>query len=89
VLANLVNNGLVKVTRVALESSGNVECVLQTIVDSLDQGLLRTLAELELGAERLLVNILHPVVVGSSITVVDMVLEGNQVRVGDGLGVNR
>jgi hypothetical protein len=87
VLADGVNDRLVKVTRVALEAL-HVVCVLETVKDSLEERSLRSLAELELGVQGLLVDVLHPVLVSGGITGVDVILEGNEVRVGDGLGVN-
>jgi hypothetical protein len=53
--------------------------VLETVKDSVDKGSLRSLAELELGVKGRLVDVLHPVVVSGGVTVVDVVLESNQV----------
>ena len=78
VLADGINDRLVKVTRVALEAR-HVVCVLETVKDSLEEGSLRSLAELELGVQGLLVDVLDPVVVSGGITVVDVILESNEV----------
>lgn len=63
--------------------------MLETVEDSLEEGGLRSLAELELGVQGLLVDVLHPGVVSGGVTGIDMVLEGDKVRVGDGLSINR
>lgn len=63
--------------------------MLETVKDSLEERLLRSLAKLELGARGLLVDVLNPVVVSGGIVVVDVILEGDQVGVGDGVSINR
>ena len=79
VLADLLDDILVEVARVALETSSDVVCVLETVEHSVKDRSLRALTQLELGVLGLLVDVLHPVVVSRSSVMVDVILEGDQI----------
>lgn len=88
VAADLLDGGLVEVARVA-EEAADIVGVLQTLKDGLDQGLLASLAKLEALIALLGVDVLDPrVVVGSGIGR-DVLLELDDVRVRNVLGVGR
>ena len=89
VLADLVNDGLVKMTRVTHERSCDVVGVLHAVEDRVKNRKLRALAQLHLGVLSVLVNVLDPVVVSGGQRLVDVVLEDDQVGVRDLLGINR
>jgi len=86
---DLLDDLLVKVARVAQEVLANLVCVLQAAEDIADQRHLAAL--LEVGALRLPggVDVLDPGVVRRDRGLADMLLELDDVRVGDHLGVGR
>lgn len=78
---------VIEMTRVAHQSTDNVVCVLETIKDVLSHRELRTLAQLHTLILALGVDVLDPAVVVLDVVVLDVLLEDNHVRVGDGFGV--
>ena len=87
--AKLVNDGIVKVTRVAQEATGNVVGVLEASEGAVQHWELRSLAELELARLVGGVQLMHPGMVSSSVLVLHMVLELDNVSIGDVLRVRR
>lgn len=87
--ADHLDDVLVKVARVAEEGAGNVIGVLQTFVDIIQNGDLRTLAKLV--ASRLCsgMHILDPGVVSGGAPTAHVVLEDDNVRVWDLDGIGR
>jgi hypothetical protein len=83
---DLLDDLVIKVARVADEVGADLVGVLQAAEDVVNQATLP-----EVGALRLTVrmNLLNPSMVGLNLVVVDMLLELDDVRVGDNLGVRR
>lgn len=89
VVANLLDHIRVEVTGIALEAFANGERVLESTKDLPDDVVDAALAELEiLVVIAALVNGLDPAVVARCSRVIDMVLELNDVGVGNMVGVN-
>lgn len=87
--ANLLNDVVVKVARVAHHASGNVVGVLEAVEQLVNHGRLRALPQLSLGLLGGSVDVLDPVVVLSSEVGGDMVLELDHVAAGNLLCVGR
>lgn len=86
--ADLLKDVLAKVARVAKETAGDLVSVLETVEGGLKERHLTTLAKVR---PRLLgggVQVLDPAMVSSSSVVADVVLEDNNVGVGDLLCVD-
>lgn len=88
--ADLLDGGLIKVTGVAQEASTDRVGVLQTIKDLAGEGRLATLPQLKLtGLLVGRVDVVEPDMVLRSVLVGDVLLELDDVAVGDGLCVGR
>lgn len=86
VLPDLVNDVLVKVARVAEDGAANVVGVLETLKDAVDKGELGALGEAPLLHDSR-VQVLNPLVVLSSEVVRHVLLEHDDVRVGNVLSI--
>ena len=89
VLPDRLDDVLVKVARVTHEGSSNVVCVLHALKDGVDDGHLGALSQLHLAGLHRRVQILDPAMVFGSERLVDVILEDDNVRVGDLLRVDR
>lgn len=87
VVSDLLDHGLVKVAGVALEGLTNVKGVLQAREGLVCEGN-GSLSQLHALILALGVGVLNPNVVVGSSTLVDVVLELDDVRVWDGLGID-
>lgn len=72
---------LVKVAGIAHEAASDVVCVLHAIEDGIDDGELGALTQLHLATLHIGVQVLDPVVVLDGQSLVDVVLEDDDVRV--------
>lgn len=87
-VSDLLDGGLVEVARVALEAGGNVVGVLHASESLLNRGAEATLTELKALLFAIFVDVLNPFVMVGGLGLVDVVLELDDVRVGDDIGVN-
>lgn len=88
--ANLLDGGIVEVTCVTQEARSDGVGVLQTIIDLGGEGRLATLPQLELtGLLVGRVDAVEPDMVLRGMLVIDMLLEFDNVTVGNGLRVGR
>ena len=74
-------------TRVAQEAIGDIVCVLETLEDIGGDWELRAFSELSSNVLALAVDVLHPAVVVRSRFLRDVLLEDDNVGIGDGLCV--
>ena len=86
-VSELLDHGLVEVAGVALEGLTNVKGVLHAREGLVCEGK-RSLSELQALSLALVVDVLNPHVVVASSLLVDMVLELDDVRVGNGLSID-
>lgn len=86
---DLLNDLVVKVTGVTQQATGDVVGVLETLKEIVCNGELRTLAELGPLVLAGSVDVLDPGVVGGRVGVLDVLLEDDNVRVWNLLGVDR
>lgn len=89
VVSDLLDDGLIEMSRITLEAITNLEGVLQALEDIIGRGNSASLAELESELLGLAVDLLDPGVMLGRSRIIDVVLELDDVRVGNGLGVNR
>jgi hypothetical protein len=87
VSSNLLDDLLVKMSRVAQKASGDVVCVLKSTERC--YGELRALREIPLGSLDLSMFVLNPLVMCTSCSVCDVFVENNDIRVGDLFGLCR
>ena len=87
-VSDLLNDRLVEVTCVALEAIANLEGVLQTVKDVVGAEDVASLAELKALLLDVGVDALDPVVVLGGIRLIDVVLELDDVGIGDGVGLD-
>lgn len=87
VIPDLLNGGLVEVTSIALEAV-HLEGVLQAVKDVVRAEDAASLAELKALLLTGAVNILEPVVVLVGLGLTNVVLELDDVGIGDGIGLN-
>jgi hypothetical protein len=87
VASQLLDDGIIKVARVAQESAGNVKGVLKTSKSIVDEGDLGSLPQLQPPGLVLLVKGVDEDMVGGDAGRVNVGLELDDVRVGDGFGV--
>jgi hypothetical protein len=88
VVADLLDDVLVEVTGVALEGVANLEGVLHAREDVIGGGAEATLAQLQTLLLAIVVHVLDPGVVVGGGRVIDVVLELDDVGVGDGVGLD-
>lgn len=87
--ADLLDNRVIKVTRIAHQLASDVVGVLQALEHLILEGELRALPELHPLVLNIGVDVLHPAVVSSSSFSCDMLLENHDVGVRDLLRVSR
>lgn len=85
--ADLLDDRLIEMTRVAQEATGDIVCVLDTLEDIGRDGELGALAELGPLALAGLVGVVDPELVVSGLGLRDVLLEDDDVGVGDRLCV--
>jgi hypothetical protein len=85
----LLDDSIVKVAGVAQEATCNVVGVLETIKGLVEERDLGSLLQLQLAVLVSGVDAGDPRVMGGSLGLLDMVLELDDVRAGNGLGVGR
>lgn len=88
VVADLLDDVLVEVTGVALEGVANLEGVLHAREDVIGGGAEATLAQLQTLLLAIVVHVLDPGVVVGGGRIIDVVLELDDVGVGDGVGLD-
>ena len=71
----------IEVSRISKQATCDVEGMLQSLKGLIEEGELGALPKLEDARLGVLVEGLHPAVMGRGISVVDMVLEDNDIRV--------
>lgn len=82
-ISNLLDDGIIKVTRVAQEVRANLVGMFKTLEDTRCNRELRPLSQLGPLGLTFDVDILHPAVVDGCGLLGYMLLENNDVRVGD------
>ena len=82
-----LNDGLIEVSGISLEGISNAVHVLNTLEDIRCNRELRPFSELGSLILALEVDILHPVLVGGSRSVGDVLLEDDDVGIGDFYGI--
>jgi hypothetical protein len=87
--AELLQHGIVKVARVAQEATGDVVRVLHAAKYLIDERDGRPLAEFKLPRLGLYVQLVDPAVVSGSLAMLHMVLELDNVAVGNVFGIDR
>lgn len=87
-VSDLLDGGLMEVTGVALEATGNVVGVLHASKSLLDGGSEASLAELKTLLLAIIVDVFDPVVVVVGLGLVDAVFELDDVRVGNDVSVD-
>ena len=85
--SDLLNHVVVEVARVAKKAARNIVGVLQTFIDFCNEWYLRPLSKLDLGVLGRKVQSLDPVVMGSGIGLLHMILEDDDVRARDLLSI--
>ena len=85
--SELLDNSIIEVAGVAKEATSNVECVLYAAEGVIEEGDLGALAQLKLLVLVRRMNVLHPGMMGSSVFVLDMLLELDYVGIRDGLRI--
>lgn len=88
VVSDLLDNGLVEVASIALETITNLEGVLHALEDIIDNGDLAALSQLKALLLAIAVDVLDPSLVLRGRTVINVVLELDDVRVRDGISIN-
>lgn len=81
--SDLLNDFVIEVPRVPQEAPSNVICVFETLEDIACDGELRALSKLCSDALAGCMGTLHPVVVAGSGSLSDMLLEDDNVGIGD------
>lgn len=88
VVTKLLDDRFVEVTGIALEAIADAEGMLHTGEELSDIRELAALAKLKPLLLALIVNVLNPAVVMGHSVVIDMILELDDVGVGDGISLN-
>lgn len=81
--SDLLNDRVIKVTGITKEAAGNVVCMLYALKDITRNWELRALSELCSLNLGLVVDVLHPAVVVGGRCLRDMLLEDDNVGVGN------
>lgn len=85
--ADLLDDGIIEMARVAQEITSDVICVLDTFEDVGGEGELAALSELRSLVLALEVDVLHPAVVVGGSSLGNVLLEDDDVGIGDRHGV--
>lgn len=88
-VSDLLDDGVIKVARVAQEIRANLVCVFETLEDIGGDGILRPLSKLSPLGLALGVDVLHPAVMLRRSLVRDVLLEDHDVGVGDCYSIGR
>lgn len=88
-VSDLLDGGVIEVSRVTQEFRANLVCVFEALEDIAGDRELRTLSELSPLCLALEVDVLHPCVMVGGRLVGDVLLEDDDVGVGDGCSIRR
>lgn len=85
--SDLLDDGLIKVARVSEEAAGNIVCMFDSIENTSRDRKLRAFAQLSSVNLGRGVCVFDPEMVGSSCVFSNVVLEDDDIRIRDRLGV--